>query len=139
MRLFAEPADVLAVDWLGHRVRLVAEVAQLILAWVMSSMIPARRMSSAVSSIALTMRRGLVAFAIAHLLQNLLGEGMRNLSCVCRQPSGPDLAPPQQLVGADVLALTLSGTGRTRATPVASVKPRAPHQRAGREIAVIVV
>jgi hypothetical protein len=53
------------------------------------------------------MRPGLVIFAIAHLLQNLLSEGMRNLSRVCRQPPGPDLAPRQQLVGADVLALVL--------------------------------
>src|SRR5581483_1890866 len=66
-----------------------------------------RRMPSAVSSIALTMRLGFVVFAISDLLQLPLVYSKRDVPLIFRQPQRPDLAPCQQLVGADVVALVL--------------------------------
>src|SRR5258708_23699014 len=76
-----------------------------ILACVASSISPMRRIPSAVSSIALIMRLGFVVFAIGHLLQFLLFDGKRDIPLALCQPQRADLAPRQQLVGVDVLAL----------------------------------
>src|SRR6266851_4339105 len=78
-----------------------------IFACVATSMTPARRASSAISSSALVRRLACVVFAIGYLLQISILKGLRKLPRIRPQPCRADLPKRQQLVAVDVLALVL--------------------------------